>query len=142
MMRPALRAKWGSRGKIQVRWRQGRNASCPSQRHSVVPLIFATRPLATASWRSSATDPARGRPRREGSSQASALIATTTLGGKAGWSPATRLFVQAWKSPGIVALTPLADDLARHAQACGDAIVAKPLARQEHDLGAHNITIR
>jgi hypothetical protein len=32
--------------------------------------------------------------------------------------------------------------LARHAQTCGDAVVAKPLARQEHDLGPHDITIR
>jgi integrase len=40
----------------------------------------------------------------------------------------------------------IADDLARHAQTCGDAIVAKPvakpLARQEHDLGPHDITMR
>ncbi len=69
----------GSRGNIQLRWRHGRNASWPSQRQSVVPLIFATRPLATASCRNSATDHrARGRPRRDGSSEASALIATTT----------------------------------------------------------------
>ena len=120
------------------RWRQGRSASCPSQRHNVVPLIFATRPLAIASWRSSATDHrARGRPRREGNSQATALIATTTLGGKAGWPPAARPLVQAWKSLGIEAMPPLTDDLARHAQACGDAVVAEPLARQEHDLGPH-----
>jgi hypothetical protein len=70
------------------------------------------------------------------------LIATTTLGGKAGWSPATRLLVQAWKSLGIETPTPLTDDLARQAQACGDAVVAKPFARQKHDLGTHNITIR
>jgi hypothetical protein len=49
-------------GKIQLRWRQGRNASWPSQRQSVVPLILATIPQATASCRSSATDQrAKGR---------------------------------------------------------------------------------
>src|SRR6476646_2054654 len=131
MTRPALRANCGSRGNIQLRWRHGRNASWPSQRQSVVPLILATRPLATASCRNSATDHrARGRPRRDGSSQASALIATTTPGGKAGWSPAARLLVETRQPLVIETLTPLADDLARHAQTCGDAIVAKPLARQ------------
>src|SRR4249919_2796401 len=132
MTRPALWANCGSRGNIQLRWRHGCNASWPSQRQSVVPLILATRPLATASCRNSATDHrARGMPRRDGSSQASALIATTTPGGKAGWSPAARLLVEARQTLVIEALTPLADDLARHAQTCSDALVAKPLARQE-----------
>jgi hypothetical protein len=35
--------------KIHVRGHQGRNASWLSQRQSVVPLIFATMPLAIAS---------------------------------------------------------------------------------------------
>src|SRR5229473_2392764 len=40
-MRPALAAKSGSRGKIQLRCCQGRRASAFSQRHRVVPLISA-----------------------------------------------------------------------------------------------------
>src|SRR5205807_4174232 len=88
-MGPALAAKFGSRGNIQQRWRQGRSASWLSQRHSVVPLIWATMPCAIASRRNSATDQrANGNPRRAGNSQASALISTITLGGKAGGSPA------------------------------------------------------
>jgi hypothetical protein len=69
-------------------------------------------------------------------------MATATPGGKARWSPAARLLVEARQSLVIEALTPLTDDLARHAQTCGDAVVAKSLARQEHDLGPHDITIR
>jgi hypothetical protein len=93
--RPALRANRGSRGKIHVRWRQGRNASWLSQRQSVVPLIAATMPLAMASWRSSDTGQrASGRPRRDGISQASALIATTILGGKADRASASRSFIE------------------------------------------------
>ena len=81
----------GSRGKIHVRCRQGRNASWLSQRQSVVPLIFATMPLAIASWRNSEiVQRANGKPRRDGNSQASALIATVALGGKAGRAPAPR----------------------------------------------------
>jgi hypothetical protein len=41
---PALAAKLGSRGKIQLRCCQGRRASVLSQRHNVAPLISATRP--------------------------------------------------------------------------------------------------
>src|SRR5258708_6734598 len=53
--RPALAAKSGSRGKIQLRCCQGRRASAFSQRHRVVPLISASKPCATTScWRSGA----------------------------------------------------------------------------------------
>ena len=43
-MGPALPAKFGSRGKIQLRCFQGRRASLLSQRHKVAPLISATKP--------------------------------------------------------------------------------------------------
>ena len=102
----ALRANSGTRGKIRGRWREGRSAFWPSQRQSVVPLILATMPLATASWCRSATDQrTSGRPRRDGSSQASALIATRTLGEKAGWAPAVRPIVEPRKP---VSVEPLA----------------------------------
>ncbi len=42
---------FGSRGKIQLRCRQGRRASALSQRHRVAPLIFATNPWARTSRR-------------------------------------------------------------------------------------------
>jgi hypothetical protein len=109
----------------------------------VVPLIRATMPLATASWRKSATDQrAKGRPRRDGSSQASTLIATMTLGGKAGWTPATRPVVEAGEPMGVEPLAPLAGDLAWHAELSRYAVVAKPLARQEHDLRSHDVAMR
>src|SRR5215471_12162152 len=99
-------------------------------------------PLAIASWRNSATDQRdKGRPPRHGNSQASALIATATLGGKAGRSPATRLFVKTRKPQGIEASTPLADDLAWHIEASRDTVVALSLARQEYDLGSHDLPV-
>ncbi len=95
-MRPAFAAKSGSRGKIQLRCRHGRSASWLSHRHNVAPLICATSPWAITSRRNSASDQrAKGTPRRAGNSQARALTSTTTLGGKAGWPPASGLFLQA-----------------------------------------------
>jgi len=43
---------------------------------------------------------------------------------------------------GAEPLTPLAGYLAWHAELSRYAIVAKPLARQEHDLRSHDIAIR
>jgi hypothetical protein len=100
-------------------------------------------PLAIASWRNSAIDQrANGKPRRDGSSQANALIVTTTLGGKAGWSPAAWLFFETREPLAIEALSPLADSLARHGEAGCNAIVAKSLAGQKHDLGSDNVAVR
>jgi hypothetical protein len=47
--RPALAAKLGSRGKIQLRYRHGHSASRLNQRHRVEPLTWATIPSATTS---------------------------------------------------------------------------------------------
>jgi hypothetical protein len=70
------------------------------------------------------------------------LIATTTLGGKAGWSPAARSVVETRQSVDTEPLTPFAGDLAWHAELSRYAIVAKPFARQEHDLRSYDIAIR
>jgi len=43
---------------------------------------------------------------------------------------------------GPESLVPLAGDLAWHAELCRDAVVAKSLARQEHDLRPHHIALR
>src|SRR4029453_6636092 len=94
-MRSALAANAGSRGKIQLRCRHGRRASWLSQRHNVVPLIWATSPCATTACRRSVSaQRANGTPRCAGSSHARALTATTTLGGKAGRPPPSRQFRQ------------------------------------------------
>src|SRR5271165_6185038 len=55
-MGPALPAKFGSRGKIQLRCFQGRRASLLSQRHKVAPLISATRPCEITCRRISSTE--------------------------------------------------------------------------------------
>ena len=82
-MRPALSANCGSRGKIQVRCCQGRMASSCNQRHTVVSLTRATNPHRCASRTISAQlSRDSGSPRGAGSSQARALICTTSSGGK------------------------------------------------------------
>jgi hypothetical protein len=70
------------------------------------------------------------------------FTSTTTLGGKAGWSPAARLFVESREAVLEEAMSPLADDLAWRVQAGADLIVAQPAGRQQDDLGADDITIR
>jgi hypothetical protein len=100
-------------------------------------------PLAIASARSSATDQrANGRPRRDGNSQASALIAATASGGKAGRSPAARLVVEAGKPVIVEAGTPLAGDLSRGAETGRNAVVAETLARQQDDPGSEHVLER
>jgi hypothetical protein len=109
----------------------------------VVPLIFATIPLAIAAWRNSETDQrANGRPRRDGNSQASALIATMILGGKAGRTPASWKFVEAGEAFIVKTPAPLADNLTRCAEMFRDARVPEALARQQYDLRSDNVTIR
>src|ERR1700726_2521468 len=111
-MGPAFAAKFGSRGKIQLRCFQGRRASLLSQRHKVAPLISATKPCEITCWRISSIERRdNGSPGGSGSSQASALTCTTRLGGKAGLTPASRLSLQAGHSRQSKSLAPLANDL-------------------------------
>jgi hypothetical protein len=70
------------------------------------------------------------------------LIATTASGGKAGWSPAPGPLFEARKPVDPEAMAPFAGDLARHAEPSRDLVVAKALARQEHNLRPHDIAIR
>jgi hypothetical protein len=70
------------------------------------------------------------------------LIATTTLGGKASRSPAAWLFFKTWEPLAIEALSPLADNLARRVEAGCDAVVAKSLTGEKHDLGSGNVAVR
>src|ERR1700674_1223168 len=139
----ALAAKLGSRGKTQLRCCQGRRASLLSQRHNVAPLISATRPCEITCCRISSMERRdRGSPRRCGSSQASALTWTTRLGGKAGFTPAARLRLQARHACERKSLAPLAHDLARCIQAGGDDVIGQSLIREKDDLSANHITIR
>jgi hypothetical protein len=64
------------------------------------------------------------------------------LGGKAGWTPAARLLVEAREPVAVKALAPLADDLARRVQAGPDLVIAEAAGGQQDDLGADDVTIR
>jgi len=100
-------------------------------------------PLAIAAWRNSETDQrANGRPRRDGNSQANALIATMILGGKAGWTPASWKFVETGETLIVKTPAPLADNLTWCVEMFRNAGVPETLTRQQHDLRADNITIR
>jgi hypothetical protein len=70
------------------------------------------------------------------------LIATTTLGGKAGCPPAAWLFVKPREAVSEEAVSPLTDDLAWRIEACGNRIVAQAGCGEQHDLGSHDITMR
>src|SRR5215472_16834067 len=135
-MRPALGAKSGSRGKIQLRCRQGRRASALSQRHKVAPLISATKPgVITSRQISERESRDSGSCKRWGSSQARALTWTTMLGGKLGGSPAPRLSLEAGKSREGKSFAPFADNLTRSVQAGSDDVVGEAFGREQHDLG-------
>jgi hypothetical protein len=65
-----------------------------------------------------------------------------TLGGKAGWAPATWLSLKAAEPMAVKALTPLGDDLPRQIDPRRDRVIPKSLSRKEDNLGPDNITIR
>jgi len=77
-----------------------------------------------------------------GNSHASRLTSTTTLGGKAGCAPASRLFLKAGHSVFKETVAPFADDLARCIESRGDEIVAESLGGQQDNLRADDVTIR
>jgi len=81
--------------------------------------------LATNVWNA---QPREGKLVFMGSSQASALTATTTLGGKASRPPAARSLLQANEALLEEALAPLADDLPRRIEPKGNLVVAEPRA--------------
>lgn len=65
-----------------------------------------------------------------------------TLGGKAGWTPAARLLVEAREAVLEEAMAPLTDDLSWRVQPRADLVVAETGGREEDNLGADDITIR
>jgi hypothetical protein len=85
---------------------------------------------------------ANGTSQLLGSSHASRLISTTTLGGKAGRAPASRLFFEAGQPLFEEPVAPLADDLARRIQPRGDGAIAQPFRSEQDDLGADDVSIR
>ena len=85
---------------------------------------------------------ASGTADRLGSSQASRLTSTTTLGGKAGCAPASKLLLKAGHAFFKEAVAPFADDLARQIEPRGNHVVAQALSGQQDDLGADDVSIR
>jgi len=77
-----------------------------------------------------------------GRSHAIRFTSTMTLGGKAGWTPATRLLIEAREAVLEEAMAPFTDDLARGIQPRTDLVIAEAGGGEEHDLGADDITIR
>jgi len=105
--------------------------------------MAATKPRATATrCTSGMVSLDRGSPRSAGASQAIRLTSTTTLGGKAGWAPATRLSLKAAQAVAVEALTPLRDDLAWQIDPLRDRVVPEPLSREEGNLGSNDFAIR
>ena len=142
-MRPAFAANGGSRGKIQQRCCQGRMASSGRQRQIVVPLMVATSPDRLA-WAANSIEFQRdsGTPDLEGSSQAKALMATMTSGGKCAGTAPTRPFFQTLQTPLEETLSPLGDDFSSCIQALRNLIVGQALGGQENHLGTLHLEIR
>jgi hypothetical protein len=57
-----------------------------------------------------------------------------TLGGKAGWTPASRSLVESGEAFLEETFSPLADDLPRCIELIGDLVVTKPVGSAENDL--------
>jgi len=83
-----------------------------------------------------------GTPCRCGNSHASALTATRMLGGKLRWAPDSRFFLETREAFLEEAFAPLADDLSRGIEPCGDGIVLEALGGIKHDFGSDDIPIR
>jgi hypothetical protein len=69
------------------------------------------------------------------------LTATTTLGGKAGWSPAPRLFLQPREALLKEPFAPLTDDLSWRIKLGCDLVIVQTLGRVENDFGPNNVPI-
>src|SRR6266571_56255 len=118
-------------------------ASSSNQRHNVVSPMEATRPRRkTSRLRSGMLYRERGSPASTGSSQANLLMATTTLGGKAGGPPTPGLLIQPVEPLFEEAFAPLRDNLPRRVQTSRDLIVSQSGGCVEDDLGSNDIPIR
>ncbi len=140
-MSPALAAKSGSRGKIQLRWRHGRIASSEQPApHRVVPETVATIPRRIASRRSSPRlKRASGRPSSAGSWQASALTSTTTAGGKAAGRPPRGRSASPARPSSKKRLRQWLTSRAHLPEPPGDLVVAQPIGGEEHHPGPEDL---
>jgi hypothetical protein len=77
-----------------------------------------------------------------GRSQAIRFTSTTTVGGKAGWTPAPRLLLETREAVLEEAMAPFTDDLSWRIQPHADLVVTETGGGEEHDLGPDDVTIR
>ncbi len=141
-MRPALTANSGSRGKIQVRCCHGRIASSWSHRQTVLSLIRATMPDRCASRTISAVlSRESGRPRVAGSSHASALIWTTSSGGKSPGPTRAWAFLKAGHALLEESLAPETDDITSDGEGRCDLLIGATLRRQQDHARSHHLNI-
>src|SRR5512133_1265628 len=77
-----------------------------------------------------------------GNSQASFTRCAATSGGKASWTPASRLIEQPGQSPLLEALAPLVHDPAPTMQLRGDSRDGLTIGEPQHDLRSHNLSVR
>jgi hypothetical protein len=118
-------------------------ASAESQRQMVVPLMVATIPSAMAARASSGQcQRERGTPVLTGSSQASALMAMMTSGGKDRRATSAGLVLEAGEALLEEALAPLGDHLPRRVEPGGDGVVAQPFGGVQHDPRPHHFSVR
>lgn len=109
----------------------------------VVSLIEATRPRRTTSDRMSGTwSRLSGSPNRAGSSQAMALTATTSSGGKTRSTTGAGTLGQTGQAFLEEALAPLRHDLDRQLEPARDLGVLLTGGRQQNDASSHDIPIR
>src|SRR6266566_2130360 len=141
-MRPALTANSGSRGKIQVRCCHGRIASSCSHRQTVLSLMRATMPDRCASRTISAVlSRESGRPSVAGSSHASALILTTSSGGKSPGPTRAWAFLQARHAFLEESLAPQTDDIASDGERRRDLVIGVALRGQQDHSGPNHLKI-
>ncbi len=70
------------------------------------------------------------------------MIATTTPGGKAGWTAAPLAFFEAGKPLFEEPLAPFADDLSWRVEPGSDFVVPETRCGVKHDSGSDDVTIR
>jgi hypothetical protein len=83
-----------------------------------------------------------GKPSVAGSSQASALISTTSSGGKSPGSTRAGSFFQARQSLLVETLAPKTDHFAAGIQAQGNLVIAHALGRHQNHLGPLDLEVR
>ena len=106
-------------------------ASAESHRQIVVSEIEATMPCSMAARaRSGVCQRASGAPLVAGNSHASALIATTTSGGKPGAARGSWLLLEPGQALLVEPFAPLGNDLAGGIQPLSDLVVAQPVGGQ------------